>query len=333
MKTSLQSVILFIVLALFASFKTNNQKHNENEKVKHITTNFVQDSLKKAESDVLYLNKKELEEKKDDLVPTTFIQDNLKKAVADVLYEKNKKLESKEEEYEPTTFVQNGLKKATERVLKEKTKSEKKESQPSQPTTVTPTNQDTSYNSPQGAYTNTNNNSQVGYNSNVAYQNPKQPQNPDDHFFYQRNIQCSNKNCPLPFGTCMDDKTCRCLDGYANFVPEGKETYGYYCSYQQKKQVTAFLLEFFLSMGVGHFYSGRTTFGVIKLLIELGPLIMGILMCCSVLIKDTSSCMGLFIMISVCAFVCTSLVWQLVDLIMFGINNYRDGYGVPLQHW
>ena len=162
------------------------------------------------------------------------------------------------------------------------------------------------------------------------------PVDPNDKFYFTRNIKCDNKNCPAPYAVCSDDKTCRCLPGYANFIAEGQTSPGYYCNYEQKKQLVAFLLEMFVSMGVGHFYSGRVLMGVIKLLVLLGPLMFGILMCCSSIVKsssDTSSCAGLFFMVGSCACVCAALVWQLVDLIMFGINNYKDGNNVPLAHW
>ena len=164
--------------------------------------------------------------------------------------------------------------------------------------------------------------------------------NEDDKFLAARNIKCDSTNCNFPNGVCTENNTvCRCLDGYANFevINENENTTpkGYYCSYQQKRQVVAFLLEFFVSVGVGHFYAGRVLFGVFKLLVMLGPIILSILMCCTAVFKDndTSSCVGLILMIGSCLFVCTGLVWQLVDIIMFGINSYKDGNGVPLQHW
>ena len=34
-----------------------------------------------------------------------------------------------------------------------------------------------------------------------------------------------------------------------------------------------------------------------------------------------------------CCMCCGLFVWQIVDLIMFGINKYDDGNGVPLASW
>jgi len=161
------------------------------------------------------------------------------------------------------------------------------------------------------------------------------PVDPNEQYYITKNIQCNTKNCRPPNAVCSDASTCRCLPGYANFVKKDQANPGYYCNYEQKKQLVAFLLEMFLGLGVGHFYTGRVLFGVFKLLVLIGPLILGVLMCCSTLVKssDTSSCVGLFVMIGSCLCICTALVWQLVDLIMFGINSYKDGNGVPLAHW
>jgi hypothetical protein len=166
------------------------------------------------------------------------------------------------------------------------------------------------------------------------------PNNPnyeleDQKYFYRQNMVCNYNTCPLP-NVCTDATTCICATGYAD-VPTLTQDPTMACIYVQKKQLVAFLLEFFVANGIGHFYAGRILFGVLKLLVFLGPIIIGIMMCCCGLAlkpsENTSSCMGLCLMIFSCTFCCGALVWQLVDLIMFGMNKYRDGNNVPLQHW
>jgi hypothetical protein len=208
-------------------------------------------------------------------------------------------------------------------------------------TTVSPTNTQTSTNTnkPQPVVTNygtpiSDTNSQI--TQQPSNNNGDQSIDENDRFFNQRNIVCTQKNCVAPYGVCTNNNTvCMCTSGYANFVPAGETTYDFYCTYKQKKQIIAFLLEFFISVGVGHFYAGRILFGVFKLLVMFGPIILGILMCCTAMMKDrdSSTCMGLFVMIASCTFICGGLIWQLVDVIMFGINSYKDGNGVPLEHW
>jgi TM2 domain-containing membrane protein YozV len=167
--------------------------------------------------------------------------------------------------------------------------------------------------------------------SNITVEPPTT--NPDEKFNSAPKIACTSTNCPLPYGTCQENNSsCRCMPEYANFTPEGVKDANY-CNYPRKKQLVAFLLEFFFTFGIGHFYAGRVGFGVAKLIVLLLPVIGYILMCASVVAKDTGNCLGLVAVIITYGFCCAGSIWQLVDIILFGINNYKDGYGVPLLHW
>lgn len=157
----------------------------------------------------------------------------------------------------------------------------------------------------------------------------------DEYFFYKKNIKCSLSNCSPP-NFCIDATTCRCGEGRANFSQEG-EKLKVFCEYKQKKQVVALLLEFFLALGVGHFYCGRTVFGIIKLSVTLFPFCLCCFMLCgSKLFESAQS--GAILIASVfeclsCCFILAVFVWWIVDIIMFGMNMYKDGNGVPLQSW
>jgi len=159
---------------------------------------------------------------------------------------------------------------------------------------------------------------------------------PFEGLFYVRNIQCNSENCALPYATCLDANTCKCLEGFANFTPDEVAPSSFFCFYTQKKQVVAFLLEFFVGAGVGHLYSGRILFGIFKMSIFIGPLIIGCFMCLGITIfekMENATCFGMTMIILAIATICTGLVWQLTDIIIFGVNNYLDGNGVPLLHW
>lgn len=156
----------------------------------------------------------------------------------------------------------------------------------------------------------------------------------DVHFYYAENIVCTRSNCPLP-NNCIDDSTCQCYQGFVDYHDNSTNN-NTYCNYKQKKQIVAFMLEFFVSLGVGHLYAGRTVFGILKLLVMLGPVILMILNCCfGIAFKSErgQSILGIFTIIGGCILCVGYFAWQLVDLVMFGINKYRDGNGVPLQHW
>lgn len=156
-----------------------------------------------------------------------------------------------------------------------------------------------------------------------------------DQYASASNVACQKNNCFIPFGTCIDDSTCQCLESYANYFPDSTDKPDFYCSYEKKSQLVAFLLEFLLSNGFGHFYSGRILFGIFKMLVLIGPIVLGILMFCCNIGKgsDGSTCCNLILMIGMCLLGCTALAWQLADLIMFGMNKYADGNGIPLKHW
>ena len=135
----------------------------------------------------------------------------------------------------------------------------------------------------------------------------------------------------------------RCNKGWANYNPEKDKTKTTvkdlnlkYCNYKQKAQLTAFLLEFFLPFGSGHFYALRYLSGVFKLLIffgfwigycvinsmkkgglswvdeSLNMKVAGCFLCCL--------CMGI-------------LAWQITDIVLFSTNSYKDGNGAPLNSW
>ncbi len=173
------------------------------------------------------------------------------------------------------------------------------------------------------------------YNNNTFINNKDEDN--DDYFYYKRNIVCNNyTNCLSP-SYCESPTVCKCGEGFANYDYPSQPKSNVYCQYEQKKQIIAFLLEFFVSLGVGHFYAGRVLFGAFKLLILLGPIIVIILTCfCGITLKpdeSASNCISIMTVIFACVFCCASLIWQMVDIILFGINSYKDGNGVPLEHW
>ncbi len=142
-------------------------------------------------------------------------------------------------------------------------------------------------------------------------------------YFNAKVVGCNKENCFPTQGACVSTTNCRCMRGYAN-VPKVSPRA---CSYVQKKQLTAFLLEFFLASGIGHFYRGLWWFGLIKLLISLVlPILFCSLACCIDCIKTGSFIMNIIFPIVIG-------IWWLVDIILFGINFYHDGNGIPLEKW
>jgi hypothetical protein len=167
---------------------------------------------------------------------------------------------------------------------------------------------------------------------------PNASLDPSFQYFYKMNIKCSNLNCGLPNGMCLDNTTCKCMDNYAMYstVNGGSATVAanlqseQFCNYVMKKQIVAFLLELFFPYGFGHLYCGRLASGIIKLFIALIPLIT-----CLAVMFTGSQTDGKVGCVSITAPLCGCIlfVWAIVDWVMFGINNYKDGNGMPLAPW
>ena len=148
------------------------------------------------------------------------------------------------------------------------------------------------------------------------------------------NVDFCNENiCNPKYGKCLTSRTCNCQDGFLNVDWEGRKTL---CDYQQKKQVSAFLLELFI-MGAGQMYRGYIALGILKLLyVVIFPYILialnflGFLAEASVKVQTgvLITTITLFFM-----YIAGVLFWYFYDVINFGMNRFRDWYGYPLQSW
>ena len=145
-------------------------------------------------------------------------------------------------------------------------------------------------------------------------------------------IECTIDNCPEP-NYCGNSKTvCYCAKGLANYPFTGVKDV--YCQYEQHAQLTGFLWELLLNMGIGHFNIGQNLMGTFKLLVLVIPIVLFVLGKLSIIkvgFKEGGT--GFIMMCVVIAFALTSFAWWLADAIMFGTNKYRDRYDVPLKKW
>lgn len=156
-------------------------------------------------------------------------------------------------------------------------------------------------------------------------------EDPEDYLSVKGEI-ITNVNCPLPNVADTDNKICFCEKGYANFPFSGVE--GKFCQYKQKPQLTSFLVELFLGMGIGHFVIGQNIMGSFKLILVVLPCILGGLGLCGVIkTKMSEGTSGLIISILLYSMSFAWFIWWLTDAIMFGLNKYRDSNEVPLKAW
>jgi len=158
-----------------------------------------------------------------------------------------------------------------------------------------------------------------------------------DPYYIADGISCTTTNCPTDKGKCKTTSSCECEKGFANILVNSKPQLenGSYCSYQQKMQVTAFLLEFFIPFGVGHLYAERWVEGSIKLvLITLTCVFLLVLKIINkgVFIENQTTLS--FVMLTFTTIMCCAYgLWQLLDLCLFGLNKFLDGKQMPLASW
>ena len=145
---------------------------------------------------------------------------------------------------------------------------------------------------------------------------------------------------------------CKCDDGFITHNPTNDTQ----CNYEQKSQLTAFLLALFLGeFGAGRFYVGQASTAVFKFLLiyyacclncvcsryfaaRLGlesPMKFGTDISDHVIYSDTPLSGMIFgLCCGVWPFMCASCaltIWCIVDIILFATNSIPDGNGVYLK--
>lgn len=169
---------------------------------------------------------------------------------------------------------------------------------------------------------------------------------------------CNRKNCNFPFGECVDDELCKCLEPYANLDflfdnnelnnnylsrisinDKNNERDDNYCIYKRKSQFIAFALEAVFMAGIGHFYLNRLIYGGIKfsLFFILG-LIYFLIKRNNLEVKFLSNDpnqnhKNTLVNIFIALLIICLLALQVYDMIMFGTNSFSDGMGIPLISW
>ena len=153
-----------------------------------------------------------------------------------------------------------------------------------------------------------------------------------EKYLSKTDIECTTTNCPEPNFCGLKNTVCYCAKGLANYPFNGVKDV--YCQYEQHAQLTGFLWELLLNMGIGHFVIGQNLMGTFKLLVLFIPIILYVLGKVGVFklgFKEGTT--GSIIMGVIIAFSLASFAWWLADAIMFGTNKYRDRNEVPLKKW
>ncbi len=151
---------------------------------------------------------------------------------------------------------------------------------------------------------------------NLRYEKTNYNQNTEIVEKYTRKKFLNECNESLCNGACYED-LCYCKEGYIDISEIIND--GTICSYQQKKQIIAFYLEFLLP-GAGHLYSNRIISGVLKLILY-GMIIF--------ILYYNNTKEGFKFYLKSILFVTFGLI-HIMDDLAFLLNIYTDGYGIPL---
>ncbi len=142
-------------------------------------------------------------------------------------------------------------------------------------------------------------------------------------------VACGDGHCNQN-SYCLNNMACLCSPGFVT-VPL---TNDFQCCYEQKKQISAFLLELFVGFGAGHFYVGRHDYAGAKIFIFLFMSLSIITL--FILSKYLGKSDGLWKYLKWGILILTILfylLWQTIDIIYYASNGYTDGNGVPLADW
>ena len=134
---------------------------------------------------------------------------------------------------------------------------------------------------------------------------------------------CENGKCEKSY--------CVCKEGYGQVDETNKDSpnYNKLCNYQLKDQLLAFLLEAFLVFGVGHFYTHRILYGLIKCVIFISIILLDLLLKRIFVSKKSNTTSNIVCLISYFLYF-VLISFHLYDIMLFAVNRHTDGYAMPL---
>ena len=138
---------------------------------------------------------------------------------------------------------------------------------------------------------------------------------------------CNKYTCPKNRGTCNDKNECVCIKGYDTVDDLSKGDF--YCNYRKKSKLIAFLLEFVISFGTGHFYMGNVVLATIKMIFTT----LTCFLFCQI---DNFKVITEYKRVAVPLERYTLfiwIIWQIVDGLLIFFGFYNDGNGHDLKGW
>jgi len=152
---------------------------------------------------------------------------------------------------------------------------------------------------------------------------------------------CDNKTnicfCKSPYISYFDNKTAKITKDNSTNITYYDYTSQSMCNYQQKKQLTAFMLSIFVGFGAEHFYLERTGIAIAKLVFYifcgfLNVLYLILYKCVPGGEKYVSFIHTYEALYLGCG-VGYMLLWNIYDWVNIGFNSIPDGNNVLLSPW
>ena len=140
-------------------------------------------------------------------------------------------------------------------------------------------------------------------------------------------IICNKYTCPKNRGVCNEENECVCIKGYDTV--DDLSLGDFYCNYKQKSKLIAFLLEFVLGFGSGHFYMGKTFLGTIKMIYTS---LTCLLFCQYHSIRKITELKRFTVPLERVLLVGWA-IWQILDGLLISFGFYKDGNGHELRNW
>lgn len=131
---------------------------------------------------------------------------------------------------------------------------------------------------------------------------------------------------------------CICNSGYSSYNYNNSTSDDVKCCYERKSQLYMFLFEGLIGFGLGHFYIGKTALGLMKMIVMIGILCGSCFISICFCYKSNSNnedhdkknkLVSLLFFSGICIWV----TWQLLDIILIGLNIYKDDNGEILEPW
>lgn len=156
---------------------------------------------------------------------------------------------------------------------------------------------------------------------------------------------CNNTDDCSNNGLCnLKTHSCECDEGFATYISNYTNYTNFtviqelrLCNYEEKDQLTAFMLSLFVGFGSEHFYMDRNDKGIAKLFYYcfccVGNIVLFVIYCWYPDKRSYIDFLGQYESIYMSCGFLVSILWVIYDLICIANLSHLDGNNIPLKPW